>query len=95
MAGPDTIVFPGAATSGAPASGHGLIAVMDGDPKIIRLRSRAKALGEQGRRLRERARALPEGQMREMLEAQAVLLIEGGRELELRALVQAPAAGTA
>jgi hypothetical protein len=68
---------------------------MEDSDQAARLRQRAKAIGDQGRQLRERARAMPAGRMREMLEAQAVLLIDGGRDLELKALALEPAAGSA
>jgi hypothetical protein len=66
----------------------------DADPSA-HIRSRAEALADQGRKLRARAEAMPDGRMREMLEAQATLLIEGARDLALKALELTPAAGTA
>ena len=68
---------------------------MDAADQASRLRSRARSIAEQGRKLRARAEAMPRGRMREMLEAQAVLLIDGGRDLELKALGLEPAAGSA
>jgi len=68
---------------------------MDDHSQAVRVRARAQALADQGRKLRARAEAMPPGRMREMLAAQAVLLIEGGRDLELKALELEPAVGSA
>jgi len=68
---------------------------MDDHAQAVSIRVRAQALADQGRKLRDRADALPPGRMREMLTAQAALLIDGGRDLELKALELEPAAGSA
>jgi hypothetical protein len=68
---------------------------MDDVGRAAQIRKRAQALGVQGERLMQRALAMPRGRMREMLEAQAVLLTDGARDLELKALALEPAMGSA
>ena len=59
------------------------------------IRNRAQAIREQGLKLKERAEAMPEGRMRDMLEGEAEILVQAGRDLEAKALELTPAAGTA
>jgi hypothetical protein len=68
---------------------------MDDSDRSKHIRTRAAAIGEQGRKLLARARAMPPGAMRDMLEGQAAILLDAAGDLEARALDLAPPLGTA
>lgn len=68
---------------------------MDDEDIAADIRSRARRIREQGRRLAARARATPDGVMRDMLLGQAEILTKGADDLEVRALALTPPAGTA
>jgi hypothetical protein len=68
---------------------------MDDRRRADDIRVRAKAIREQGRKLKARAESMPPGQMREMLASQAKILTDGAGDLEERALALTPTVGTA
>jgi hypothetical protein len=68
---------------------------MDDTDRAAEFRTRARAIRDQGRRLKARAEAMPPGRMRDMLATQADILAEGANKLEARALELTPPVGTA
>jgi hypothetical protein len=68
---------------------------MDDAERATQTRARARAIREQGRRLKARAERMPEGRMREMLTGQAAILVKAADDLEGQALALAPPMGTA
>jgi hypothetical protein len=68
---------------------------MDEQHRLTHLRARAGAVRDQGRKLMARAKAMAPGAMREMLEAQATILIDAAWDLEAQALELAPPLGSA
>ena len=68
---------------------------MDDAERSTQTRARARAIREQGRRLKARAERMPEGRMREMLTGQAAILVKAADDLEGQALALAPPMGTA
>ena len=68
---------------------------MDDADRAAEFQARARAIREQGRKLKARAEALPQGQMRDMLTSQAAILVDGASSLEERALAFMPTVGTA
>ncbi|MFI4935024.1 MAG: hypothetical protein ACHP7N_10425 [Caulobacterales bacterium] len=63
--------------------------------KAADLRARAATIRDQGRKLQARARSMPDGSMRDLLEGQAAVLIEGAEKIDADALALDPAVGTA
>ena len=59
------------------------------------IRARARAIREQGRKLRARADSLPPGRMQEMLTGQAKILVDRADDLDVEALGIMPTVGTA